>query len=158
MSTIPGLPEGSYADLANGYRIHYHDVGEGPAVVFLPGSASVASGVANFRGNYPAVVEGGLRAIVPDLIGYGYSDKPDDVEYTLDFFVECLKQTLDEVGIERASLVGNSLGGAIAIQFALDYPDAVDKLVLKIGRASCRERARSSGGGVATKEKQCSGV
>src|SRR5690625_783904 len=105
MSTIPGLPEGSYADLANGYRIHYHDVGEGPAVVFLHGSGSGASGVSNFRGNYPAVVEGGFRAIVPDLIGYGYSDKPDDVEYTLDFFVECLKQTLDEVGIERASLV-----------------------------------------------------
>lgn len=130
MSTIPGLPEGSYADLPNGYRIHYQDIGQGPAVVFLHGSGSGASGHSNFKGNYPVIVEGGFRAIVPDLIGYGYSDKPDDVEYSLDFFVECLKQTLDAAGVERASLVGNSLGGAIAIKYALDYPDRVDKLVL----------------------------
>lgn len=130
MSKVPGLPEGKYADLPNGYRIHYLDEGQGPVVVFLHGSGSGASGHSNFKGNYPYLVERGFRVIVPDHIGYGYSDKPDDVDYPLDFFVECIKQTLDQIGVERYSLVGNSLGGAIAIKFALDYPDKVEKLVL----------------------------
>lgn len=130
MSKVPGLPEGKYADLPNGYRIHYLDEGQGPVVVFLHGSGSGASGHSNFKGNYPYLVERGFRVIVPDHIGYGYSDKPDDVDYPLDFFVECIKQTLDQIGVERYSLVGNSLGGAIAIKFALDYPDNVEKLVL----------------------------
>lgn len=130
MSKVPGLPEGKYADLPNGHRIHYQDLGQGPVVVFLHGSGSGASGHSNFKGNYPQLVENGYRVIVPDLIGYGYSDKPDDVDYPLDFFVECVKQTLDQIGVDRYSLVGNSLGGAIAIKYALDYPDNVEKLVL----------------------------
>src|SRR5690606_35970953 len=130
MSKVPGLPEGKYADLPNGHRIHYQDLGQGPVVVFLHGSGSGASGHSNFKGNYPQLVENGYLVIVPDLIGYGYSDKPDDVDYPLDFFVECVKQTLDQIGVDRYSLVGNSLGGAIAIKYALDYPDNVEKLVL----------------------------
>ena len=68
--------------------------------------------------------------IVPDLIGYGYSDKPDNVQYHLDFFVECIKQLLDHIGVSSCALIGNSLGGAIAIKFTLDNPSQVDKLVL----------------------------
>lgn len=124
------IPEGRYAELANGYRIHYVDQGEGPAVVFLHGSGAGASGHSNFKQNYPQMAERGYRVIVPDLIGYGLSDKPEDVDYPLDFFVSCVKQALDAIGLERYTLVGNSLGGAIAIKFALDYPDNVDKLIL----------------------------
>lgn len=130
MELIPGMPEGSYADLPNGQRMHYQDIGTGPVVVFLHGSGSGASGNSNFKGNLPEMVAQGFRVIAPDLIGYGYSDKPDDVDYHLDFFVECIKQTLDIIGVEKYSLVGNSLGGAIAIKYALDFPDAVEKLVL----------------------------
>ena len=124
------LPEGSYARCANGYRMHYLDRGEGPVVVFLHGSGPGASGHSNFKGNYPYLVERGFRCIIPDHIGYGFSDKPDDVEYPLSFFSECIKQTLDVAGVERCCLVGNSLGGAIAIQLALDHPEMVEKLVL----------------------------
>ena len=127
---VPGLPEGQYADLENGHRIHYLDQGQGPVIVFLHGSGSGASGHSNFKYNYPWFVEQGYRVIVPDLIGYGYSDKPDDVEYPLDFFVECVHQTLQAIGVERYSLVGNSLGGAIAIKYTLDYPSLVEKLIL----------------------------
>jgi len=126
------LPEGRYADCENGYRIHYLD--EGPAtgevVVFLHGSGPGASGYSNFKGNYPALVEAGCRCIIPDLIGYGFSDKPDDVDHPLAFFVECVKQALDVAGVERCTLIGNSLGGAIAIGLALDYPSLVEKLIL----------------------------
>ena len=130
MGMIGLLPEGKYADCANGYRIHYIDEGEGDAVVFLHGSGPGASGHSNFKGNYPFLVEAGYRCIIPDHIGYGFSDKPDDRDHPLSFFVECIKQTLDVAGVERCTLVGNSLGGAIALGLALDYPDLVDKLIL----------------------------
>ncbi len=124
------LPEGNYAECANGYRMHYLDEGQGDVVVFLHGSGPGASGYSNFKGNYPALVEAGYRCIVPDHIGYGFSDKPDDVDHTLDFFVECIKQTLDSAGVERCTVVGNSLGGAVALGMALQHPALVEKLIL----------------------------
>ncbi|HKY93090.1 MAG TPA: alpha/beta hydrolase [Nevskiaceae bacterium] len=124
------VPEGRYVTLPNGRRIHYLDHGQGEVVVFLHGSGSGACGYSNFKGNFPALVEAGYRTILPDLIGYGYSDKPADVEYPLDFFIECVKQTLDAIGVDRYTLVGNSLGGAIALGFALKHPANVAKLVL----------------------------
>lgn len=127
---IKPVPESQYAELANGYRIHYLQEGSGDAVVFLHGSGNGACGYSNFKGNYPEIAKAGYRCIVPDLIGYGYSDKPDDVEYPLAFFVECVKQTLDAIGVDKCTLVGNSLGGAIALGFALAHPASVDKLVL----------------------------
>ncbi|MBQ0797616.1 alpha/beta hydrolase [Zhongshania sp.] len=127
---VAGLPEANYAELPNGQRLHYLDNGSGPVVVFLHGSGSGASGHSNFKYNYPYLVEQGYRVIVPDLIGYGYSDKPDNVQYHLDFFVECIKQLLDHIGVSSCALIGNSLGGAIAIKFTLDNPSQVDKLVL----------------------------
>ena len=129
--TMKGLlPEGNYAACANGYKIHYLDEGEGDVVVFLHGSGPGASGHSNFKGNYPALVEAGYRCLIPDLIGYGFSDKPDDRDHPLSFFVECIKQTLDVAGVERCTVLGNSLGGAIAIGLALEYPELVEKLVL----------------------------
>ena len=130
MAVVEGLPEGKYAKLANGRTIHYLDQGSGPVVVFLHGSGSGASGHSNFKFNYPFLADNGYRVIVPDLIGYGYSDKPEDVDYHIDFFVECVKQTLDVIGVDKVTLIGNSLGGAIAIRYALTYPDLVEKLNL----------------------------
>ena len=130
MKTIGRLPEDQYADCANGYRIHYIDQGEGDVVVFLHGSGPGASGHSNFKGNYPFLVEAGYRCIVTDHIGYGFSDKPDDRDHPLSFFVECTKQTLDVAGVTQCTLVGNSLGGAIALGLALEYPDLVEKLIL----------------------------
>ena len=91
MGTIGLLPEGNYAECANGYRIHYLDEGEGDVVVFLHGSGPGASGHSNFKGNYPFLVNAGYRCIIPDHIGYGFSDKPDDRDHPLSFFVECIK-------------------------------------------------------------------
>jgi len=124
------VSEGHYVSLQNGRRIHYLDQGAGEVVVLLHGSGSGACGHSNFKGNLPALVDAGYRCIVPDLIGYGYSDKPDDVEYPLDFFVECVKQTLDAIGVQRCTLIGNSLGGAIALGLALAHPSTVERLIL----------------------------
>ena len=129
-SPIRPVPEGRYVTLANGHRIHLLDQGQGAAVVFLHGSGNGACGYSNFKGNFPEVVRAGYRAVLPDLIGFGYSDKPAEAQYTLDFFVECLEQTLDAAGVDRATVVGNSLGGAIALGLALAHPSRVERLVL----------------------------
>ncbi|QHS11270.1 alpha/beta fold hydrolase [Sinimarinibacterium sp. NLF-5-8] len=124
------VPEGHYAQLANGHRIHYLDQGQGPVVVFLHGSGNGGCGYSNFKGNIAPLVEAGYRVLVPDLIGFGYSAKPTDVEYHLDLFVQCVVQMLDALGIDRATLVGNSLGGAVALGCALAHPDRIDRMVL----------------------------
>ena len=114
----------------SGLRRHYLDLGEGPVVVWLHGSGPGASGYSNFKGNYPAFAAAGFRNIVLDLPGFGRSDKPADVQYNLDFFVTSLNGLLQKIGVTKCTLLGNSLGGAIALQFALDYPQMTEKLVL----------------------------
>ena len=124
------IPEGSYCDIANGLQLHYHEAGEGPVVIFVHGSGPGASGYSNFKQNYKVFADAGFRVVVPDLIGYGYSSKPTTQDYTLDFFVSTLRDLIDALGITTCTLVGNSLGGAISIKMALDYPDLVDNLIM----------------------------
>ena len=124
------LPVGKYAKLDNGLTLHYLDIGDGPVVVWLHGSGPGASGFSNFKGNYPVFEQAGYRNIVLDLPGFGRSDKPDNVNYDLDFFVSCLSGFLDKAGIDRCTLLGNSLGGAIALGTTLAHPERVEKLIL----------------------------
>ncbi|NND82405.1 MAG: alpha/beta fold hydrolase [Gammaproteobacteria bacterium] len=109
---------------------HYLSYGEGPAVVFLHGSGPGASGYSNFKLNVEAVVAAGHRAIVIDMIGFGYSSKPSDIDYTTALFADNVKATLDQLGIEQCTLLGNSLGGAICIRLALDFPQLVTRLIM----------------------------
>ncbi len=69
------------------------------------------------------------RLYIPDLLGYGYSDRPR-VDYTPSLFISTIRQFIDRLGVRRASLIGNSMGGGIAWAFALTHPEQVDKLVL----------------------------
>jgi 4,5:9,10-diseco-3-hydroxy-5,9,17-trioxoandrosta-1(10),2-diene-4-oate hydrolase len=98
--------------------------------VFLHGSGPGASGWSNFRRNYPHFASAGFRVLVPDTIGYGYSSKPTDVDYTLDFLSGYLVRFLDALGVSRCALVGNSHGGALALHLALLYPERVSHLLL----------------------------
>jgi 4,5:9,10-diseco-3-hydroxy-5,9,17-trioxoandrosta-1(10),2-diene-4-oate hydrolase len=122
-------PQGQFVTLQDGLRLHYLDQGSGEPVVFIHGSGPGASGHSNFKQNYPQFAEAGYRVIVPDLPGYGASDKPE-TQYSLDFFVAALSGLLDQLDICRCILVGNSLGGAIAIKLSLDQPQRVSRLVL----------------------------
>ena len=123
------IKEATYK-VAGGYDIHLKETGEGPAVVFIHGSGPGASGHSNFRQNIEAFVAAGYRVILPDLIGYGASSKPEGIDYTLQLFTDTLYEALRAHGIERASLVGNSLGGGIALQLTLDHPEFSERLVL----------------------------
>jgi 4,5:9,10-diseco-3-hydroxy-5,9,17-trioxoandrosta-1(10),2-diene-4-oate hydrolase len=124
------IPEGKYLRKPSGLDIHYHEAGSGTPVVFIHGSGPGASGYSNFKQNYPVFAAAGHRVVVPDLPGYGLSSKPEDAQYTLDFFVAALHEFLTALDIGRCVLLGNSLGGAIAMKYALDHPDAVTKLIL----------------------------
>jgi len=117
--------------VAGGYEISIAEKGSGPAVVFIHGSGPGASGSSNFRNNAQAFVDAGYRVVLPDLVGYGASSKPDGIDYPLELFTTTLLDALAQHGVSQASLVGNSLGGGIALQIALDHPEfAVDKLIL----------------------------
>ncbi|HET6339343.1 MAG TPA: alpha/beta hydrolase [Polyangiales bacterium] len=134
------IPEGEYADIGEGRRIHYHAAGSGTPVVFIHGSGPGASGYSNFQGNFPFFAERGFRVIVPDSLGFGLSSKPD-VDYELDYVLAGLKALLQSLGVERCAVVGNSHGGALAIQLALDEPQLVSKLILMApGGLEVRER------------------
>jgi 4,5:9,10-diseco-3-hydroxy-5,9,17-trioxoandrosta-1(10),2-diene-4-oate hydrolase len=134
------IPEGRYAEIEGGLRIHYHEAGSGAPVVFLHGSGPGASGYSNFQGNFPVLAEHGLRVLVPDSLGFGRSSKPD-VDYELDTVLAGLKGFLAVLGVQCCALVGNSHGGALAIKLALDAPELVSKLVLMApGGLEVRER------------------
>ena len=117
-------------NVVGGYQINLADGGAGPVVVFIHGSGPGASGASNFRMNAEAFVAAGYRVILPDLIGYGASSKPAGIDYTLDLFVDTLLDALRQHGVSTASLVGNSLGGGIALQISLNAPDFVKNLIL----------------------------
>jgi 4,5:9,10-diseco-3-hydroxy-5,9,17-trioxoandrosta-1(10),2-diene-4-oate hydrolase len=123
------IPEGIYVATDGGLKLHYHEAGSGEPIVFLHGSGPGASGYSNFKGNYPVFAEAGYRAIVPDLPGFGLSSKPD-TNYVLDFFVEAVHGLVTKLGIDRCMLLGNSLGGAIALKYTLDHPTVVSRLIL----------------------------
>lgn len=123
------IPEGKYVEIEGGLKIHYHEAGSGEPIVFLHGSGPGASGYSNFKGNFPVFAENGYRAIVPDLPGFGLSSKPE-TKYVLDFFVAAVHGLIGKLGFGQCTLLGNSLGGAIALKFTLDHPEAVSRLIL----------------------------
>ncbi|HWI09838.1 MAG TPA: alpha/beta hydrolase [Burkholderiaceae bacterium] len=134
------IPEQHYVQLPNGLRLHYNCAGGGSrVVVFLHGSGPGASGHSNFKFNYPWLARQGWRCIVPDLPGFGLSSKPADRDYVLDFFVETLHAFLQAIGVTQCVLVGNSLGGAIAMKYTLDHPDNVSHLIV-MGPGGLEER------------------
>jgi 4,5:9,10-diseco-3-hydroxy-5,9,17-trioxoandrosta-1(10),2-diene-4-oate hydrolase len=111
-------------------RINVAGPEDGEPVVFIHGSGPGASGASNFRQNVAAFVDAGYRVVLPDLVGYGASSKPEGIDYSLALFTDTLRAALEAQGIERPVLVGNSLGGGVAIQLALDDPDFASRLIL----------------------------
>ena len=128
-------PETSqYHEVTPERLIHYTDhapigASNGTAI-FIHGSGPGASGWSNFKHNVSAFQEAGYRCIVYDQWGYGKTSKPEDVDHTLDFFVDGLVSLMDSADVANAVLVGNSLGGAVALGLALRHPERVEKLIL----------------------------
>jgi len=118
---------GSYVD-AGGIKTNYLEAGDGPPVVLVHGSGPGVTAYANWRLTMPGLAPA-FRVLAPDMAGFGFSDKPGGVA-DLAAWVGQIIGFLDALGIERASVVGNSFGGSIGIRLATDHPDRVDRLVL----------------------------
>jgi 2-hydroxy-6-oxonona-2,4-dienedioate hydrolase/4,5:9,10-diseco-3-hydroxy-5,9,17-trioxoandrosta-1(10),2-diene-4-oate hydrolase len=114
---------------ADGKPIFFAETGTGPAVVMLHGGGPGASGVSNYSRNIDTLAQH-FRVIVPDMPGYGRSVKGVDHADPFGYLADMIRGLLDELGIDRAHLIGNSYGGAAALRLALDTPDRVGKLVL----------------------------
>jgi pimeloyl-ACP methyl ester carboxylesterase len=108
-----------------GQKIHYLDVGQGPVVVLLHG---MGGSTANWPATVPALAAK-YRVIVPDQIGFGKSDKPL-ISYRIGTYVDFLDALLRELKVEKATLVGNSMGGWISAAFALAHPAKTESIVL----------------------------
>jgi pimeloyl-ACP methyl ester carboxylesterase len=114
---------------AGGIATHYHDAGAGDPVLLLHGSGPGVSAWANWQHNIPALAQR-YRVIAPDIVGFGYTERPADVHYSLDTWAGHIWAFLDALGIEQTSLVGNSLGGRIGLAMAGQHPQRLGKMVL----------------------------
>lgn len=113
-----------------GTTVEYHEQGAGEPVVLLHGSGPGVSAMANWSRTLPAVAAMGYRAIAPDIVGFGASDKPANFPYHADGWARSLRDFLGSLGLDRAHLVGNSMGGRIALTAAARWPEMVSSLTV----------------------------
>ena len=119
------LPGESCYITVDGIRIHYVVAGEGRPVMLIHG---LGASVVTWRDNFAALSQS-HRVYAIDLPGHGDSAKPD-IGYESETIVECIGKLVDELGIERPAIIGNSVGGALAMMIAFRFPDLVSGLVL----------------------------
>jgi len=111
--------------VVDGIPIHYAEAGDGPALILLHG---ISASHAVWARTIPAFANR-WRVVAPDLPGHGGSGKPD-APYTPDFYAGVIRSLGRELGIDEAVVVGNSLGGQVAMEIALSYPRWTRGLVL----------------------------
>jgi pimeloyl-ACP methyl ester carboxylesterase len=112
----------------DGLHIHCLKAGENGSPVILLHGGGIDSACISW-GAAIGPLSARHQVFAPDLPGYGESDRPP-IEYTMDYYVHFLEHFMDAAHLERASLVGLSLGGGIALNFTLSYQSRVDRLVL----------------------------
>nr|WP_016355709.1 alpha/beta hydrolase [Pseudomonas migulae]AGC70469.1 2-hydroxymuconic semialdehyde hydrolase, XylF [Pseudomonas migulae] len=122
-------PEIGREIIAAGYRTNLHDQGEGFPVLLIHGSGPGVTAWANWRGIIPQLAQT-RRVVAPDMLGFGYSDRPADGRYHQQRWVEHAIGVLDALGIQQADIVGNSFGGGLALALAIRHPERVRRLVL----------------------------
>ncbi|WP_040796010.1 alpha/beta fold hydrolase [Nocardia higoensis] len=114
--------EDKWVETAPGELTHYHELGTGTPVLFLHGSGTGVTAAANWWLNLPALGEN-ARCIAIDSIGYGQTVVAEGTAYGIKEWVGHAVRVLDALGIEKTWIVGNSLGGWLAFQFAIDFPE-----------------------------------
>ena len=119
---------GATAD-ANGIKTNYLEAGKGDAVVLIHGSGPGVTAYANWRVVLPALAEN-FRVLAPDMVGFGFSERPANIEYGLQTWADQVVGLMDTLELPKAHMVGNSFGGAIALRIATQHPDRVGRLVL----------------------------
>lgn len=127
--TVAAIPEIGKTVDAHGIATNYLEAGtSGDPVVFIHGSGPGVTAYANWRLVLPLL---GVRyhCFAPDMVGFGFTERPDGVTYSLDTWVGQLLGFIDALDLKQVSLVGNSFGGAVALRFAVLHPERVGRLV-----------------------------
>ncbi len=122
----PLPPPPGFVREIDGERIHYLDEGSGPAMVLIHG---FGCSTFSWRHVMPQLT-GRHRVIALDLPGFGYSDRSGALVYSLERHADRVVRLLDTLGVGRATIVGHSMGGAVAQRVATGYPGRVNRLVL----------------------------
>ncbi|MFF4587243.1 alpha/beta fold hydrolase [Streptomyces sp. NPDC001388] len=111
--------------VVHGYRRAFRMAGQGPALVLI-------HGIGDSSATWAELIPGLARThtvIAPDLLGHGASDKPR-ADYSVAAYANGLRDLLTTLGVESATLVGHSLGGGVAMQFAYQFPERTERLIL----------------------------
>lgn len=125
----PQLQAGTFVDV-RGTRTHVHDAGSGPPIVMIHGSGPGVTAWANWRFALPDLAERGFHCYAYDIPGFGYTERRPGVAYGIEQWVEHLIAFVEEVVGGPAMLLGNSMGGALALRLATKRPDLLTRMVL----------------------------
>lgn len=117
----------STTTIIQGHRLHYLEAGKGPLVLLLHGFAGSCE---EWRPTVAWLAEQGYRAIAIDGIGFGKSDKPDDICYSFELYAQLYTDLLTTLGVEQCILVGHSFGGKCALATTIFHPQRISKLVI----------------------------
>jgi len=109
----------------HGHRISYRAAGSGPLLALIHG---IAGSSATWKDVLPALAER-YTVVAPDLLGHGQSAKPR-TDYSLGAYASAIRDLFGALGYERGTIVGHSLGGGVAMQFAYQFPERCERLVL----------------------------
>ncbi|WP_336085549.1 alpha/beta fold hydrolase [Nocardia sp. SSK8] len=125
------MTEPSYADTLKEIRtdagvLRYHEIGDGPPLLLLHGSGPGVTGWRNFRGNLAAFADR-FRCLVLEFPGFGVSD--DFGGHPMVTALEAVVRFVDALGLDTVDIIGNSMGGGVALNYAIAHPDRVGKLV-----------------------------
>jgi len=129
VNNSPTFEETSSSLTIEGKHIHYHEAGEGPILILLHGGAPGVSAWSNFKYNL-AYLSQRFRCVAVDMPGFGRSHQPHFEEHFFSYASRWVLKVMDNLGIEKAHFLGNSLGGGVATRLALDAPERASRLIL----------------------------
>ncbi len=114
---------------AAGIETNYHDLGSGAPLLLLHGSGPGVSAFANWRLNMNELAEN-ARVIAPDMVGFGFTERPENVTYSMENWVAHAIGLMDALGLDQVDVVGNSFGGGLALALGVRHPQRIRRLVL----------------------------
>ena len=112
-----------------GVRLHYQELGSGYPVICIHGAGPGASAESNFKLNAPSFAEK-FRVILYDMPQYGKSDRVVLTEPRLKYNARILNGFMAALGVDKAHIVGNSMGGQVAMKLGIDFPDRLNRVVI----------------------------
>jgi pimeloyl-ACP methyl ester carboxylesterase len=128
VTTDTDVATGLWID-AGGISTHYLDAGRGDPVLLLHGSGPGVSAWSNWQLTIGALADR-FRVVAPEMVGYGSTERPPEIRYGVATWVDHVLDFLDALELDRVSVVGNSMGGLVALHIAQRQPERLRRLVL----------------------------